>query len=109
MKKFILPLVVAGALFAETGSFIGESYRTEVNVGFAPSYVKIVEANSSGTIENVYEKFTGTSTFKTTGSTGVITTESNVATGIITDGAEKFYGFDVNTTSGKLYFYFVER
>lgn len=108
MKKTLLTFIaIAGLVFAEVGSFTGESYRTEVNVGYAPSYVKVIEIN--GTNPNVYEYVKYGSLFTTvlnTGSTGVLTKVENITVGSSTDEDNSiFYGFEMNTTIGNTYIF----
>lgn len=51
MKKIIASLaLVFASLMAETGTFTGETYRTEVEVGYTPATVEVYEVNSSGSL-----------------------------------------------------------
>jgi len=116
MKKILLAsmLLIGGSLFAaeSVGKIVGEATATEVELGYTPTYIKVVNETDNLT----YEYFVGidaNKTVLTTGSTGVISYDTAtlfVSVGAVTDDdGTKFFGFSVDSDASDVIYYEARR
>jgi len=115
MKKILISLMAIAALAfgAESvGTVTGEATATEVELGYTPTYIKVV--NETDNLK--YEYFVGmdaNKTVLTTGSTGVISYDTAtlfISVGATTDDdGTQFFGFSVNSDASDVFYYEARR
>ena len=114
MKKYMIALIAfIGLAFTayaaeSVGTITGEATATEVELGYTPAYIKVVNETDNLT----YEYFVGidaNKTVLTTGSTGVISYDTAtlfVSVGSVTDDdGTMFYGFSVDSDASDVIYY----
>jgi len=114
MKKFLIACIalmtIGGSIYAaeSVGKIVGEATATEVELGYTPTYIKVVNETDNLT----YEYFVGidaNKTILTTGSTGVISYDTAtlfVSVGAVTDDdGSKFFGFSVDSDASDVIYY----